>query len=431
LSINRKDFLVNGVITFAGIGLGFSKPEILEQISSKKIIKDDGISVTDLAKDELYWRKISSLYQLTKDYFHFNHGAVSPQNSDVLNSFFEKYKFSNRGPGRQMWQILNQERESLREELAYLLGAEKEEIAINRNTTEGLANIIFGLDLKRGDEVVLSQYDYPFMVNMWKQREKRDGIKINWVELEFPEENVENIVSKYQNAISAKTKIVHLSHIMNWTGQILPVKEIIKMAHQKGCEVIVDGAHSVGHIDFNLKEMDCDYFATSLHKWLCAPFGTGVLYMKKEKIANIWALSSCYESQTNDIRKFEQIGTRSIPAEMAVKDAIDIHTEIGIKLKTERFQYLKNEIIARLEKIKGIVIYSSKKEEFGSGMVTFGLEQINNKELYVELFNKFKIHSSPVNIGYLNAVRVSPHLFTPISEIEYLCDSIKKIALNN
>jgi selenocysteine lyase/cysteine desulfurase len=183
-----------------------------------------------------------------------------------------------------MWRILDQGREGLREKLANLCGVLPEEIAINRNATEGLNTVIFGLNLKAGDEVVLSTFDYPNMMNAWKQREKRDKIKLVWINIPQPLEDEKAIVKLYQDAITSKTKIVHITHMINWTGNFVPTKAIADMAHAKGCEVIVDGAHSFAQIDFKIEDTGADYFATALHKWLGAPFGTGLLYIKKEKI---------------------------------------------------------------------------------------------------------------------------------------------------
>jgi selenocysteine lyase/cysteine desulfurase len=204
-----------------------------------------------------------------------------------------------------MWRVLDQQRESQRIKLAELCGVLPEEIAINRNTTEGLNTVIFGLDLKEGDEVVLSTFDYPNMMNAWKQREKRDKIKLVWINIPQPLEDDNAIVKLYEQAITSKTKIVHITHLINWTGNIVPCKAIADMAHKKGCEVIVDAAHSLAHFDFKLEDTGADYLATSLHKWLGAPFGSGLLYIKKEKIKKVWALLSAVEPDGSDIKKFE------------------------------------------------------------------------------------------------------------------------------
>ena len=226
--------------------------------------------------------------------------------------------------------------------LADMAGCSPEEIAINRNTTEAMNTVIFGLNLKAGDEVIVAKQDYPNLLNAWKQREKRDGIKLVWLSFQFPMENEDEIVSMYENAITPKTKIIMLMHMINYVGQILPAKKIAQMAHRHGVEVMLDAAHTFAHIDYKIPDLECDYFGTSLHKWLCAPFGTGMLYIKKEKIKDIWALLSDNQPDGDNIRKFESLGTRSFPIELSISHAIDFHQVIGIQRKEARLRYLKN-----------------------------------------------------------------------------------------
>jgi selenocysteine lyase/cysteine desulfurase len=214
-----------------------------------------------------------------------NNGGVSPS-PIVVQQAVERFNLmTNQGPSYYMWRILDQGRENLRESLAKLGGCSPEEIAINRNATEALVTVIYGLDLNRGDEVIGSHQDYPNMMQAWKQREMREGIIYKQLSFEFPIENDEEIVAAYRNAITEKTKILHLTHVVNWTGQIMPVKKISRMAHEKGIEVIIDGAHSYGLLEFNIPDLEGDYFGTSLHKYLSAPIGSGMLWIKKEKIA--------------------------------------------------------------------------------------------------------------------------------------------------
>ena len=264
-----------------------------------------------ISENEDFWNYIRESYTVSPNVINLNNGGVSPQPKVVQDAHIRFYQYCNEAPSYYMWRILDQGREGLRNKLADLAGVSPEEIAINRNATEGLNSIIFGLNLKEGDEVVFSKYDYPNMMNAWKQREKRDKIKLVWIELPQPLENDAAIVKLYENAITTRTKIVHVTHLINWSGNIVPAKAIADMAHKKGCEVIVDAAHSFGHIDFKIEDTGADYLATSLHKWLCAPFGSGLMYIKKDKIKNVWALLSSTDPDGVDIKKFESLGTRS------------------------------------------------------------------------------------------------------------------------
>jgi len=334
----------------------------------------------------------------------------------------------NEGPSYYMWRILDQGREPLRAKLADFCGTSPEEIAINRNSTEGLNTVIFGLNLKAGDEIVASKYDYPRMVQAWKQREQRDGLKVNWIDFEFPMENDEAIVKKYEAAITPKTKIVYITHVINYVGQIVPVRKIADMAHSHGCDVIVDGAHSFAHMDFKVADLGCDYFATSLHKWICAPFGSGMLYVKKDKIKNVYALLSDEHPLSEDIRKFESIGTRSNASEMAISDAIDFQWIIGNKRKEERLRYLKNYWCEKVIKNPKIKLHTSLKPEYSCALANFSIEGWKPEDIDAKLFEKKKIHVASMNWENVHGVRVTPHVYTSLRDLDRLVDGINEIA---
>jgi selenocysteine lyase/cysteine desulfurase len=326
-----------------------------------------------------------------------------------------------------MWRILDQGRESLRIKLADLAGVSTEEIAINRNATEGLNSIIFGLNLKEGDEVVLSTFDYPNMTNAWKQREKRDKIKLVWIEIPQPLEDDKALVKLYENAITSKTKIVHITHMINWTGNIVPCKTIADMAHSKGCEVIVDGAHSFSHIDYKIEETGADYFATSLHKWLGAPFGSGMMYIKKNKIKNIWALLSSVEPDGDDIRKFESLGTRSTASEMAIGTAIDFHTAIGGKRKEARLRFLKDYWTEKVYKLPKVKFATSLKPNFSCAIANIGIEGWEAQQIEAKLFEKYKIHTVSIVHKNVNGIRVTPNVYTSLQDLDLLVKGIEDI----
>jgi selenocysteine lyase/cysteine desulfurase len=428
--ISRKQFLQHTALATVSLSFfDFMKPAQaatfqwhLERISK--------MHPEESARDEAFWQFIRSQYAISAAVINLNNGGVSPQPIPVQEAHIKNYQFCNEAPTYYMWRILDQGREPLRARLAEFAGVLPDEIAINRNATEGLNTIIFGIDLKPGDEVVLSKYDYPNMMNAWRQRERRDQIKLNWIDFEFPMENEEMIVKKYADAITPKTKIVHITHIINWTGQILPARKIADMAHQKGCEVIVDAAHSFAQLDFKLSDLHCDYAATSLHKWLCAPFGTGLMYIKKDKIRKIWPLLSALESQDNDIRKFEVLGTRSFAAEMAIKNALDFQQLIGNKRKEARLRFLKNYWSEKVQKIPKVKLHTSMKPEFSCAIGTFSIDGMNAPDIEKALFDKKKIHTTSIVHEKLNCVRVTPHVYTSLYELDMLADAIASIAGN-
>ena len=426
--ISRKKFIRHTALATAGLSLlEFMEPvqaaelkEHLERISS--------LDPVVAAQDEDFWNLIREQYTTSPNIIDLNNGGVSPQPKPVQDAHIRFYQYCNEAPSYYMWRILDQGREPLRAKLAQLAGCLPEELAINRNTTEGLNSIIFGLNLKAGDEVVLSKFDYPNMMNAWKQREKRDGIKLNWVELDLPIESDEVFLEKYEKAITPKTKIVHLTHMMNWTGQILPARKLADMAHRKGCEVILDASHSFVHIEYKISDLDCDYYATSLHKWLCAPFGTGFMFIKKEKIGKVWALLSAPVPDADNIGKFESLGTRSFAAEMAIGNAIDFHYLIGSKRKEERLRFLKNYWCEKAMKIPGFKLYTSLKPEYSCAIATFALKGWESADIANKLFEKKKIHVTTMEQENVHGVRVTPHVYTTLRDLDLLVEGITEIA---
>jgi len=379
--------------------------------------------------DEDFWGWIRESYTMSPNIINFNNGGVAPQPKVVQDAMIRYYQYCNEAPSYYMWQILDQGREPLRLKLAELCGCSPEEIAINRNSTEGLNTVIFGLNLKAGDEIVLTKQDYPNMINAWKQREKRDGIKLVWLDLPLPMYNDDDIVRMYTSAFTSKTKVVHVTHLINWTGQILPVKRIAKVAHQQGIEVIADGAHSLAHFEFNVPDLDCDYFASSLHKWLSAPFGSGLLYVRKDKIKNVWALLSSTEPDGPDIRKFESLGTRSFASEMAIGTSVDFHNIIGSKRKEERLRYLKTYWVDQVKGLPGVSFNQPDTVTQSCAIASIAIKNKKPEEISVELFNKYKIHTVAINWENIHGVRVAPNVYTNTRELDKLVTAIKAMTV--
>jgi selenocysteine lyase/cysteine desulfurase len=338
------------------------------------------------------------------------------------------YDLSNEAPSYYMWRILDQGREPLRENLAKLAGCSKEEIAINRNSSEGLETIIFGMQLKNGDEVVIAKQDYPNVVHAWQQREIRDGIKINWVNLELPSEDENYLVKQYVDAFTPKTKTVNVTHIINWNGQILPVKKIADEAHKRGIEVIVDGAHSFAHFDFKIPDLHADYFASSLHKWLYAPIGSGMLYVKKEKIKNIYPMFASDSPLKEDIRKFEALGTRPFFIEQAIGKALEFHDMIGSERKEKRLHYLKNYWMEKVQHIPKIKLSTSLNPKWGCAIGMVSIEGKKPAELDSYLFSNHKIHTTTIEWENIKGVRITPNVYTTTKNLDVLVEGITNFA---
>ena len=306
-----------------------------------------------IAADESYWREIQQSFTVDRSLINLNNGGVSPSPRVVQEAMQRHLQFSNEAPVHTMWRVLEPQIETVRQRLAGEFGCDPEELAITRNASESLEICILGLDLKAGDEVLTTNQDYPRMITAWRQRERREGIKLNQISFPVPPPSMDDLYQRFERAITPRTKVIHFCHITNLTGQIFPVKRICRLGRERGIEVIVDGAHAYAHFPFKHADLDCDYYGTSLHKWLLAPHGTGFLYVRKSKIKNLWPLMAAEKKQDEDIRKFEEIGTHPAANHNAIAEALTFHEGIGIERKAARLRYLKERWARRLETNKG------------------------------------------------------------------------------
>lgn len=425
---SRRSFLRQlthsaGVFSFMGLTNTVLAAEARRQQQRFHSLTDE-----DALQDEEFWSWVRLQFTTSPNLLNLNNGGVSPQPKPVQEAHIRFYQYANEAPTYYMWRILDEGREALRGRLARLAGCDAEELAINRNATEGLNTVIFGLDLKPGDEVVLSRQDYPNMINAWKQREKRDGIKLVWINLNLPEDNEEVLVQQYTAAFTSRTKVVHVTHLINWTGQLLPIRRIADAARKRGIQVIGDGAHVFAHFDVAIPELGCDYYATSLHKWLCAPFGSGLLWIRKEKIKDVWALLSNDKPDGSDIRKFESLGTRSFASEMAIGNAIDFHEAIGSKRKEERLRFLTNYWTSRVRDVKGVRFLHPAKEHLYGAIGNIAMEQMKPAELASALHSRFKIHTVAIDWENIHGVRMTPHVYTSTADLDRLVAALRTLA---
>lgn len=381
-----------------------------------------------IASDEDYWSVIQQAYTVHTSIINLNNGGVSPSPRIVQEAVRRYNELSNEAPSYYMWRILDQGREPLRQKLAELAGCNAEEIAINRNATEALNTVIYGFDLKPGDEVIGAKQDYPNMIQAWRQRAAREGIVYKQVNFNFPIENDETIVAAYEQAITPETKIIHITHIINWVGQILPVQKICAMASKKGIQTIVDGAHSFGLLDFTIPSLGCDYFGTSLHKFLSAPIGSGMLWIKQEKIEKIWPLLCNDKPNSKDIRKFETLGTRSFPIEQGIGEAINFQQAIGNKRKEERVRYLKNYWVEKVINLPKVKIHTSLNANYSCAIAGISIDGMTPAELGSKLFEAYKIHTTSIVWENISCVRVTPHVYTRLQDLDRLVKAITTIA---
>jgi selenocysteine lyase/cysteine desulfurase len=427
-AFNRRSFVNKiGALSAAGIFSSLTQPAWSRNLN-KALEQAADLTPGELATDEEFWHYVQQSYTVSPTIINLNNGGVAPAPKIVQDAMKRYYDYSNEAPSYFMWRILDKGREPLRERLAAMAGCSPAEIAIQRNASEALETIIFGLTLKAGDEVVLSKQDYPNMINAWKQRERRDGIKLVWVDLKLPSEDVNYLAESYIKAFTAKTKIVHLTHIINWNGQILPVKKIADAAHARGIETVVDGAHSFAHFTFTVPELGADYFGTSLHKWLSASIGTGFLYVKKEKIKNLYPLFASDDPYKDDIRKFEHLGTRPFYIEQAIHKAIDFYDMIGGKRKEERLLYLKNYWMEKVKDVPGVQLGTSLKPGFGCAIGLVNMEGKKLTDFESFLFERYNIHCVSINWENIHGLRITPNVYTTTKELDVLVKGIREFA---
>ncbi len=388
----------------------------------------DHLSPLEAAMNEDYWANIQQAFSVTRGIINLNNGGVSPSPRIVTEAFVRYTWQQEDATAYTMWQILEPQSETIRTGLAEMFGCDAEEIAITRNASESLEILLMGLDLRSGDEILTTTQDYPRMITTLRQRELREGLKLNLIKIPLAPKNVDDIASAFERAITPRTKLILVSHQINLTGQIVPVRKVCEMARSKGIETIVDGAHSFAQFDFKRDDLGCDYYGTSLHKWLYAPKGTGLLYVKKDKIAKVWALMASEDKNRSDIRKFEEIGTHSAAMRLAIGEAILFHNAIGGKRKEERLRYLSRYWMNRLKDVPGVGFNTSFDPTQYCAIANFKIDGVDPVKLGSYLMSKHKIFTTPIEHEEFSGIRITPNVYTTIWELDRFCSLVEEVA---
>ena len=371
-----------------------------------------------VAEDEDFWREIQRAFDIDRGLINLNNGGVAPSPRVVQEAMLRYLAVSNQAPAITMWAWIEPEIESVRRRLAASFGCDPEEMAITRNASEALEIVQLGLPLQRGDEVLTTTQDYPRMITTWKQRERRDGIVLKQIPFPVPPPSLDDLAGRIEQAITPKTKVIHVCHITNLTGQIFPVRKICQLGRVRGIEVIVDGAHAYAHFPFTRDELDCDYYGTSLHKWLTAPIGTGFLYVRKEKIEKLWPLMAAPPEMNANIRKFEEIGTHPAANHNAIAEALDFYDAIGPDRKAARLRFLRDRWAKRLEKLPGVKILTSYDPAQSCGLASFTPAALDVGKVTGYLYDKHRIIVTPIAHPEFNCLRITPNVYTTIAEID-------------
>ena len=388
----------------------------------------ESVAPTDAAMDESYWREIQQAFTLDRTIINLNNGGCSPSPRVVHEAFKRYLDISNQAPVYHMWQILEPNIESVRRRLAADFGCDAEELAITRNASEALQIAQLGIDLKPGDEVVTTNQDYGRMLTTWDQRVRRDGIKLKKISFPVPPPSMDDLAARLISAITPATRVLHFCHITNLTGQIFPVKKICDEARRRGIKTIVDGAHAFAQFPFKLADLGCDFYGTSLHKWLLAPIGTGFLYVRRDEIRALWPLQPAAASQTDNIRKFEEIGTHPAANHNAIVEALNFHEGIGAERKAARLRYLRDRWATRLAPQPKFKIHTSLDPAQSCAIANVQIIGVPTAKVVTRLWDRWRIIATPIVHEEFEGLRVTPNVYTTLEEIDTFAAAMEHIA---
>ena len=427
-SVDRRNFL-----SLAGKGLGLAALSSATVASLLKEIQAASKSIAHLtpaqsAIDEDFWFTIQNAFSVTRGIINLNNGGVSPSPRVVTEALVRYIWQQEDATAYTMWQILEPQSETIRTGLAEVFGCDREEIAITRNASESLEILLMGMNFKSGDEILTTTQDYGRMITTLRQREKREGLVLKLVKIPIPPKDLNEITAAFERAITGRTRLILMAHQVNITGQITPVKAVCEMARARGIETIVDGAHSFAQFDFKQKDLSCDYFGTSLHKWLYAPKGTGLLYIKRDKIEKIWPLMAAESKQAGDIRKFEEIGTHSAAPKLAIGEALLFHNGIGGKRKEARLRYLSRYWMNRLKDVPKVRFNTSFDPAQSCAIANVQIEGLNPSDVGSYLFDKHRIFTTPIIHEEFQGIRITPNIYTTLGELDRFCNVMESIA---
>jgi selenocysteine lyase/cysteine desulfurase len=422
----RRDFLraslgaaAVGALPAGALALPTFRPRALSLVAE---LGADARGALAVADDEDFWATVQRAFDVDRTLVNLNNGGVSPTPTHVLDAMMKDLRFSNGAPVYEMWQVLEPRIEGVRRELAREFGCDAEELAIVRNASEALETLILGLDLRRGDEALVTTQNYPRMLTTWDQRARRDGIVVRQLTFPAPLPDPAQLVETFRRAITPRTRVMELPHLVNWTGQVTPVRELAALAREHDIELLVDGAHAFAHFPFTRDELGCDYYGTSLHKWLLAPIGTGFLYVRREKLERIWPLMAAPASMNADVRKFEEIGTHPAANHNAIAPALAFHRALGAERKAARLRYLRDRWLRRLtDEDAGRVRLLAAPEQC-VGLACVHVEGLDVPKLQGWLWQRDRIITTPIVHAEFSGLRVTPNVYTTLDEVDLFAD---------
>ena len=415
--MDKRDFIRS--LSSASLGVMFS-PGLLARYSAMPYER--------IAEDEAFWRTIRGKYRLTPDYINLENGYYSMQSEPVLDAFIGHVRSINVQASRYMRTRQPDDKLRVRTRLAKMAGVSPEELIITRNTTESLDTVINGFDWQPGDEAVMAEQDYGAMLDMFKLQARRRGIVNRVVSLPLDPRSDDEIVQLYANAITPRTRLLMVGHMVNITGHILPVRAISDMAHARGVEVMTDGAHAFAQLAFNIPDLGCDYYGASLHKWLGTPLGAGILYVKQDRIAKLWPIYADMGMADRDIRKLNHTGTHPVHTDLGIENAIDFHEAIGIERKEARLRYLQQYWTKQVRGVKNIIVNTPSDPKRSCAIANVGVANMKPGDLAKTLMDRYKVFTVAIDGANVHGVRVTPQLFTTPQELDVFVRALKELA---
>lgn len=381
-----------------------------------------------LAQDNAFWEEIRQQYILKPDYINLENGYYNFLPQPLLNKYIEHIKEINFQGSYYMRTVQWDNKQKSVNALAEIAGCAPDELIITRNTTESLDTIIGGIHWQQGDEAIMAEQDYGAMLDMFKLVSDRYGVVNKIISIPNHPKDDQEIVTLYKNAITPKTKVLLVSHMINITGQILPIKKITAMAHQYGVQVIVDGAHAFAHIQFKISDLDCDYYAASLHKWLSVPLGAGILYIKKEQIKNIWPLIADGEKDPNKIRRLNHTGTHPVHTDLTIPDSITYYQLIGPAKKEARLRYLQQYWTSKVSGNPKILLNTPTTPDRSCAISNVGIKGMKPAILAERLFKEHKIFTVAIDYANVHGCRITPNLYTTTEELDQFVEALTTLS---
>lgn len=429
--VNRRQFLGAVGVPAATAMVPVLNPGGLERaLEALAHLAGTNATPQQVAADEDVWREVQAAYSADRSLVNLNFGGVGAPPIVVQDAMKRYLDYSATAPVYTMWRVLEPQHEGVRQRMARHFGTDPEEIAITRNASESLQICQFGIDLEPGDEILTTNQDYGRMVNTFRQRERREGVVLKQFAIPVPAEDDDEIVSLFESNITDRTRLILMCHQINLTGQILPVKKVVQMARGYGIPVIVDGAHAYGQFAFKHEDLDCDYYGTSLHKWLNAPHGTGLLYVRRDKIADLWPLMAAPENETDNIRKFEQIGTHPEANYLGIGEALTFHEGIGDERKEARLRYLRNYWAERLLENDRVHLNTSLDPKYSCCLSNVYIDGVDTTALGNYMWSEHRIIVTPINHADCTGLRVTPNVCTTLGELDRFCDAMEYVIRN-